>query len=508
MSGEIAGADADVGDDEDELSWSDFDDDDPSDRMGKLDRKLVGDDFVIEFEPRSEDHQGFEVLRFERAHGLLRFRPLSLRSGTYEKQFDRIIELQVENANWNPSNHSAEHGQYGLLYETGLPKGFSSIYAFGLGIARDYRGLLDEIDSRSSCPTVRFVRGGDEGADSTGSVFRVALSRFEEYRLAVERSRNRGRVAVNRVIQTDTHNAVANLFDLVPVTPKYTRHPVIRALTEEVQTGHVVSALDRSLLADEITSAAPKIGRESPTRLVQLREDIELASLDTLIERFEADLDGGYSRDEGHWQKFFNANRFALQLLFSSPIVVKLEHAVVQAGDIAGRGSRITDFLCANTITRTAVVVEIKTPAAPLVSVKAYRGHETDSAVFAPHSDLVGPVAQLQSQLASVPRSLSARLRASDQIDPWNDVRGGLISGNISALNTEQRESFLRYRAGLTNITVLGYDEVLGRLKSLRDMLKDPPVEERASVEEPSQAAPAVVEEDHLSPGDESEGGI
>ncbi|GEB45737.1 hypothetical protein MTE01_16820 [Microbacterium testaceum] len=486
MSEEIPGVDVDTDDEVDEWSGSDFDVDD---RMGTLVHKVVGDDVIMKFQPRASGLQSFEVLRYEKANGRLRFRPRALRSGSYEKQFRKITELQIENPNWDPSSHSGEHGQFGLLYETGLPKGFSSIYAWGLGISRDYRGLLDEIEDRSGCSTLRFVGGDDEGLDSAGDVFQVALSRFEEYRLAVERSRGRGRTAVTRVIQTDTHNAVASLFDLSPMTPKYTRHPIIRALTEEVQTGHVVSASDRDLLADEVTSAAPTIGRESPARLVQLREDIELASLDTLIERFAADLDGGHSRDEGHWQDFFNVNRFALQLLFSTPIVVKLQHAFVQAADIEGRGSRITDFLCTNTITGTAVVVEIKTPAAALMSANAYRGAGTGSAVFAPHAEFVGPLAQLQSQLASVPQSLASRLRPSEGIDPWNDIRGGLITGRISTLNDEQRESFLRYRAGLTNITVLGYDEVLERLRSLRDMLKEPPVEEDNPVEEAYRAS-------------------
>jgi len=259
------------------------------------------------------------------------------------------------------------------------------------------------------------------------------------------------------------------------VQPKYTKNPVIRAITEEVATGHVIDAGERARLADEVTLAARAIGREAPERLVRLREDIESVSLDALIDLFEKDLEGRHARDEDHWQTFFNNNRFALQLIFSTPIVVERQHATVQAGDIDGRGTRITDFLCANAVTRTIVIVEIKTPGARLMSASPYRGKGTDAAVYSPHAELIGPIAQLQSQMASVPRSLAPRLTPDHGLDPWNDPRGAVVTGRISDLNDEQRDSFLRYRAGLSAIAVLGYDEVLARLKALRVMLASPP---------------------------------
>lgn len=395
--------------------------------------------------------------------------------GALVDQFRRIRELQIERPGWNSSNHSAEHGRYYLLYAKGLPKGFSAIYEFGLGINRDYRDFVEAIQEQTTCSVLRFVLSGAEGLDVSGEVFCVSLERFARYCAAVDLSRGRGRTAVRRVIDADVHNAIADLFGLDSVEPKYAKNPVIRALTEEVSTGHVTDASERVLLADEVTLAAEAIGREAPARLVKLRQDIEMVSLDALIQQFEEYLEGPHLRDEDHWQSFFNNNRFALQLIFSMPIVVERQHAHVQSGDIDGRGARITDFLCANTVTRTIVIVEVKTPGAGLMSVNPYRGKGTDSAIYPPHSDLIGPVAQLQSQLASVPRSLALRLTPSLDLDPWHDPKGAVITGRISALNEQQRESFLLYRAGLSTVTVLAYDEVLDRLKGLREVLREPP---------------------------------
>jgi hypothetical protein len=452
-----------------------LDENDLEDRLGRVQQQIIGDELVLTRISEREVGGPFEVLRFDRTKHLLRIFPRSTAHGALVPQFDRITEIQIESPRWDSSYHSAEHGQYYLLYARGLPKGFSAIYEFGLGINRDYRDLVDGIELRTKCSVVRFVTNGPEGLDPSGAVFSVSLTRFADYRAAVDRSRSRGRTATRRVIDADAHNAIADLFGLKPIEPKYTRNPVIRAITEEVATGHVTDTSERALLADEVTVAAPTIGREAPERLMRLREDIELVSLNTLIEQFEKDLQGPYSRDEDHWQTFFNNNRFALQLVFSTPIVVERQHATVQAGDIDGRGSRITDFLCANAVTRTIVIVEIKTPGAVLMNASPYRGKGTDAAVYSPHSDLVGPVAQIQSQMASVPRSLAPRLTPHLELDPWNDPRGAVITGQIASLNENQRDSFLRYRAAMSNVTVLGYDEVLERLKSLKSMLDSPP---------------------------------
>ena len=462
----------DADDDENEFY---LEENDLEDRLGRVDQQTIGDELVLTRVPGSDLDKAFEVLRFDRVQRLLRIFPKSTEHGALVPQFERVAEIQIESPGWNFSNHSAEHGQQFLLYARGLPKGFSAIYEFGLGINREYRDLVDGIEARTTCSVVRFITNGPEGLDPTGTVFRVSLTRFADYRAAVDLSRGRGRTATRRVIDADAHNAIADLFGLQAVGPKYTRNPVIRAITEEAATGHVTNTADRALLADEMTIAAPTIGREAPERLMRLREDLELVSLDTLIDQFKRDLEGPHSRDEDHWQTFFNNNHFALQLVFSTPIVVERQHATVKAGDIDGRGTRITDFLCANTITRTIVIVEIKTPGAPLVSASPYRGKGTDAAVYSPHSDLVGPVAQLQSQMASVPRSLAPRLTPDLELDPWNDPRGAVITGQISSLSGNQRESFLRYRAGLSTVTVLGYDEVLERLEALRSMLSSPP---------------------------------
>lgn len=254
--------------------------------------------------------------------------------------------------------------------------------------------------------------------------------------------------------------------------PRYGRNPVIRAITEEVATGHVTDASDRATLVNEVARQAPAVAQEAPEQFGRLREDIELVSLKVLIERFQEGLVGRAAKDEGRWQRFFTENSFALQQVFSAPILVLRGQVHVRGTGPLGDGSRIADFLCVNAVTRSAVVVEIKTPASPLMAAKPYRGSGT-AAVHPAHRELSGAVGQVQAQMESVPRDL----RDSPEfgaVDKWH-VRGAVISGRVSDLDDEQRESFLRYREGLSSVTVLGYDEICERLKGLHALLGGPP---------------------------------
>lgn len=461
----------DVDPNDDELDQGSLDD-----SLGAIEAHDEGDELVLARTGRDGRAGSTEMLRFNRVERLLRIFPRVTRGGRYEDQFGQITELQVEAPLWNPDGHSAVSDRYGLLHVVGLPLGFSTVYEFGLGIKRDYRALIDEIEERTLCTIVRFIVSGVEGVEQGGASFAISRNRFEDYRAMVDRSRSRGRTAVRRVIEAECQNAVADLFGLDHVEPKFGRNPVIRSLTEEVSTGYVMDAADRAVLVDELARAAPKVAQESPGRFGRLCADLELVSLEVLIDGFEKGLGGRHAGDEDHWQWFFNTNQFALQQVFSAPIVVARQLAHVRGEDVAGRGSRIADFLCANTVTRTAVVVEIKTPATVLMDTRAYRGRGS-AAVFPPHRDLSGSVSQVQSQMASVPRDLAQRLGSTPELDldPWNDVRGGVIAGRVSSIPDQARESFLRYRAGLATVTVLGYDEVLDRLKALLAVLKTPP---------------------------------
>ncbi len=186
---------------------------------------------------------------------------------------------------------------------------------------------------------------------------------------------------------------------------------------------------------------------------------------------------GAAAKDESHWQRFFETNTFALQQLFAAPIALYGGQMTVRGVNPLGQGSRIADFVLVNTVLRTALVVEIKTPAAGLAG-PVYRG-KGGAEVHLPHRDLLGAIAQLQSQMESVRTDLPGLLRdtpGAKALDTFH-VRGAVIAGIAGALGPEEKASYLRHRGGLGDVEVIAFDEVRERLAVLRDLLapQEPP---------------------------------
>lgn len=443
-----------------------------TDDRGQLEEWSDGDEVQLTYVPDkvSGIHTpSYAAMRFNISGGPLRIFPKKVSLGSYVDQFSQVKEIRLDPSSWDPQRHSDEHERFRLQSALHFPSGFKTIYAWGLGIAKDYQRFIYTIEENTPCRVIWFTRG-PEGLDEAQGILRVSIARFERFRSLVNLNRGRGQTAVSRVLESGVNNVLADLLGLEKVEPKYARNPVINALTEEVATGYVTTAADREALADAVSRAAPKLAEENPRRLVQLREDIEMVTLDTVIAEFEDGMHGAPSNNEDHWQKFFERNQFALQLIFSTPTVVDLPHATVRSTDRYGQGGRITDFLCVNPVTRAVLLVEIKKPSTQLMEKNPYRGHGK-SAVYGASIELSGSIAQVQSQMSSAAEEAATRFKPS--LDTINELRGAVIIGKVSELNEEQLESFLRYRKGLADL-VLTYDEVLERLKGLRDFLRPP----------------------------------
>lgn len=439
-----------------------------------------GDDLVLSWLENSRDAEPVQVIRYEPESRLLRIFPKVTAGGVgLDAQFDQIAEIQLEAGvtEWDPERHTGE-GSNGHLQAIGLPRGFETTYDFGIGIEGGFQGLILEIEEHTTCTVVRIVAGQDEGEE--GGVFRISATRFARWVTEVRTNRDRGRKAVNRVNVAYRHNLLTDLLNTDPVEPEFNRSALINAITEVVATGHLLDREDRGTLVAQMAKVAPVVAREDPEQFGRLRQEVELASLDALIQRFALGLQtAANNKDEGYWQGFFRTNPFALQQLFSAPIDLYREHLHVRGSNGEGRGQRITDFAYINPITLSAFIIEIKTPGTKLTAKKEYRG-ASGSEAYAPHADLSGAVAQVQSQMASMREDfpdLKRRTPSLPDIDP-HDVHGAVIVGRVGDLagvDAGQRlASFKRYRSALTGVTVIGFDEVLERLRALHRMLAGP----------------------------------
>lgn len=426
-----------------------------------------------------------EMARFTNDGQLLRIFPRRNESGKFVDQFSKVREIQIAAPNSPLDEESllGDNGERPELELYGLPKGFSRYFAFGLGLQPKYRGIINEIEDQTNCTVVRFIYNQTESEGEHDAIFNLSLSRFESYVAQVERHRRRATGVVLRINNAVAHNEIATITGETHQEPTLGRIKPIQDMTRAIYEDAPLDVDQQSELMATVGSRSKQIAKEQPESFGKLREDLELVTLDVLIERFAEKLSGKGPTDEAAWQKFFVQNIFVLKQLFAAPLVLHKEQVDLRITDDSGGGRRIADFVLANTLTRSMVVVEIKTPAMQLINKEDYRG-KYGADVYPPHKHLSGSIVQLQAQMESSRTDFPIKLNANLGAKPLDTkfVRGAIIAGKLSdfdlplkGLSPAQQklrmESFERYRNGLNGIEIITYDEVLERLRALRAML-------------------------------------
>lgn len=149
---------------------------------------------------------------------------------------------------------------------------------------------------------------------------------------------------------------------------------------------------DKNEAVEIVTANSKKMLLEQPNKLVKLRKDIDLVTLDELITKFKEILEIDF--EEYHWQRLFEENPFILNMAFGVPIIKVCGHAYVGGRKITGGGDKIADFLVKNCMSNNASIVEIKKPTTRLLGATTYRQD-----VYAPSPDLSGASNQLLDQI-------------------------------------------------------------------------------------------------------------
>lgn len=206
------------------------------------------------------------------------------------------------------------------------------------------------------------------------------------------------------------------------------------------------------------------IAEKAPQQLFQLRQDIDLITLEVVIDRFEDMLAKNLS--EARWQDLFNENPFILTLAFGFPVIKIQDQAHVGGRTLSGSQDTVTDFLVKNRLSNNAALFEIKTPTTPLLSKKAYRNN-----LYAPSADLVGALNQMLDQKHEFQKAVASLKESTRAYDLESyAVHGVLIIGSTPP-DVDRQKSFELFRGNSKDIAVLTFDELLGKLRQLHEFL-------------------------------------
>ncbi|MEQ8438770.1 MAG: DUF4263 domain-containing protein [Ilumatobacter fluminis] len=345
-----------------------------------------------------------------------------------------------------------------------LPRGFVKDYSYGLGLLKDFNRLVRLIEEHTDCTDLVFTDSDEEAV--VGTEFRIGLSRFDAIWSEIRRINDRGNRAAARVKDSFVHNTLADALGLQPADANLGRHPISRLITLAAKGAEPLTDEERDQLIAAVASESAVLAKADPEKLVELQREIELVSLDQLIEHLESSL--GRRTNEAYWQEFFDRNAFALQQVFGAPMINVQSGAAVGGSDVAGRGGKIADYMFKNSLTNNIALVEIKTPTTPLLGNAAYRG-----GVFGPSKELSGAVTQALDQAHQLVTNLATLKNNSRRWDLESYAATCLviIGRTPSADEPDRQKSLELYRANLRSVSVVTYDEILERLKVLRAFL-------------------------------------
>jgi hypothetical protein len=350
-----------------------------------------------------------------------------------------------------------------LLLED-LPGGFIKDYAYGLGLLKDCNRLVSLIEDHTPCDEILFADSPHLGAE--GAVFRLSLRIFGSIWSEIQRINSRGNRAAARVKDAFVHNSLAEILGLEQRTYSLGRHPLSHVIAKAASGAESLTEAEQDALIGSVSAESAALAQARPEKFLKLHREIELVSLDRLIREFEDALDK--NQNEDYWQTFFDGNAFALQQVFGAPMVSVQSKATVGGGGFSGSGDKIADYLFKNSLTNNIALVEIKKPGTPLLNGREYR-----AGVFGASNELNAAVTQVLDQAYRLTSNLPVLKQSSRQWDLESyAVSCFVVAGRTPAIDEPDRQkSFELYRANSRSVTIVTYDEILERLKLLREFL-------------------------------------
>lgn len=407
--------------------------------------------------------EGVKLVDFDPDTGVVRIYPintLATHSGYLGPKYEQVRALTLETL---LLEEYYEDSGLESVFET-LPSGFVKDFTFGLGLLKDCNRLIRVIEANTSCDEIVFSDGNS--ATISGTRFNLGLSRFAAIWAEIGRINDRGNRAAGRVKDVLVHNNLATTLGLSATEFSLGRHPDSRVIALAADGVEELSDVERDTLVGAVTSESAVIATRSPEKFQQLKRDIELVSLDRLIEAYEDSLGG--LKTERYWQTFFDDNAFALQQVFGVPMVSVRSGATVGGRGLSGSGDKIADYLFKNSLTNNVALVEIKKPTTQLLDSREYR-----QGVYGPSKELNGAVTQVLDQAYNLTKNLPGLKESSRQWDLESyAVSCFVVAGRTPSVDDPARQkSFELYRANSRSVTIVTYDEILERLRLLRNFL-------------------------------------
>lgn len=357
-----------------------------------------------------------------------------------------------------------------------LPSGFVKDVDYGLGFIKELEPLISTLEEFGvELLIIKNTKLEKAEIDPTTKTCVMSRTQFEAIRKGLGKVVRNARTASLTIRKVVANNTLAFFLDSedYPQKPlKIQNDTLAKLVVKDINNIAInLTRSDQSLAISIIEKNVEKIAQDQPAKLLKLRDDIELVTLEQLIEKYKQMLEKRLS--EKHWQALFNENPFILSMAFGFPIIKVQDQAFVGGRKISGSGDKITDFLAKNTITNNTAIIEIKTPQEVLTG-KKYR-----DSVYSPSVALSGSLNQVLDQKHKLQKNI-ATIKVDSRIYDVETyaVHCALIIG-LMPDDLDKQKSFEIFRRNSRDVEIITFDELLEKLELLHTLLSTNDVDEK-----------------------------
>ncbi len=345
-----------------------------------------------------------------------------------------------------------------------LPSCFVKDFDWGLGLRQPYRFIVDAVENLSDCTEILISDQCETGVDRAKRLFSISLSDFNDIRKTINKIATQGQIEAQTVNYDNTWSFFADKLGLIRALDVHKpAAAVARRSILNVSRSPAQEARDTALTI--VNRSAETIAKDQPEQLATLKENIELATLQALIDRFESMTKSKALENE--WQRFLDDNPFLLSLAFGYPVIKVHGQASVGGRKLSGRGDKVADFLVKNSMTNNCAIVELKRPNTKLLNRKA-----AQNGVYTPSSELVGAINQALDQKYQFDRQITQIKENSGIHDIKSySVHCCLLIGSMPK-DEDRQKSFELFRGNSKDVEIVTFDELLQKLRQFRDFLK------------------------------------
>jgi hypothetical protein len=365
-----------------------------------------------------------------------------------------------------------------------LPSGFIKDYYYGLGLQKDYRFIIHAIERIDKINDLVISKSTIVWEKRKNTISRVTIERnthinkddhcyyltYKDYDAI-----RKGISKITNTLQSDgridksifVYNALLNAINPTEYPEKhhpYKKDSLVKFISSNDMQQTVLSAADQDEIINLVSKNKKGIVKNNPQKLIKLRNEIELVTLQDLIERFEDGLNKKLK--ENYWQKFFNENPFILSLAFGYPVIKCGEQVCVGGRKFTGDGDKFADFLFKNNLTDNAALIEIKTPDTQLLNKTPYRG-----SVYTPSPDFSGSINQILDQKYKFQQEICQLKVNTKCYDLESYFINCLLIIGKTPEESDQKKSFELFRGNSKDIEIITFDELLEKLKQLYTFL-------------------------------------